>query len=102
MKALVPKKIGTRTVISGAVLTFIGFIALMLNVFNVYGKASTSCFNNSNCNISNNLVIAYIGIVAFFAGLVVIVLGVVMLIASSRHKPLLKEKYVIGKRWVKK
>ena len=87
MKALKSKKVGIRTIIAGAALTASGYVALTLNAFNVYGKVGTitSCPRTSNCGLSSNLLIANIGIVAFFAGLVFIVFGVVVLIVSLRH-----------------
>ena len=80
------KKRGPRLVVLGIILAVLGFLALMLNVFNVYGKAAKNCIGNaSTCNLSNNQTIAHIGIVVFFVGLAIVVIGIVMHLADSAH-----------------
>ena len=86
MAKLATKKTGLRVVITGLITTAIAFSALMFNAFNTYGKAS-SCINRSgSCNLSGNEIVSHLGIVAFFFGLVLTGLGIMVFAAGSKHQ----------------
>jgi hypothetical protein len=84
MLNLITKKTGLRATIIGIVLAIVGFIGLMLNVFNVYDKAS-SCLGASTCKLSNNQIIAHLGITTLFIGLIATATGIIIIISSSKQ-----------------
>lgn len=79
MKALISRKFSTKILISGIALTAIGFVSLMINAFNAYSKAYeiTSCPRTSSCGLSSNLLVAHIGIVVFWIGLALTIIGAI-------------------------
>jgi len=84
------KNVGTKLIVSGAILTAAGFVIIMANLLNVYGKASNSSAfatcpkTSSSCGLSANIWVSHIGTAIFLSGLVVILAGAIVLSANRK------------------
>jgi hypothetical protein len=81
MLKFVNSKSAIRVLIVGGAVTLISFVALMLNVFNVYGKVAHCSGQSGGCSLSINEIIANIATITFILGLIIAALGLLLVIA---------------------
>ena len=88
MTGILSIKNGKRIALIGVVVTALGFVGLLVNVFNVYGKASSCISANAPnaCSASTSILVAHVGAVIFWAGLAMTALGVIILAVGSAQQ----------------
>ena len=85
MVKLFSEKNGKWLTFVGLGVVVIGFIVQLLDVFNVYGKASSCINSSSNCDTSNNLLVIHIGSYVYRVGIAMTVVGLLILIVIKRR-----------------
>jgi hypothetical protein len=72
----------------GAILVAVGFVGLMINLYDIYSKAgkTLSCPSSSNCGLSADLLISHIGTAFLFLGLALLIVGAIALATQKNHK----------------